>query len=180
MNLSNLCLTLGAFMVVSHGWALAMPDAASRWVRHFHRNYAAGVALMLAGAAWLEWNLYNENLQDIARMKPYLLALFPGIGIAACLWAVDFLAVRGLAAFLMMLAWYTLDVSRWHPSLWHDAIGAWAYVWVFSSFWLTLAPWRFRQAAAWLTDKPGRLRLAAVAGIAWGAFVAGLGLTALA
>ena len=42
-----------------------------------------------------------------------------------------------------------------------------------------VAPWRLRDWLAWVAEREPRLRLAAAGGVAWGAFVVGLGLTAL-
>jgi hypothetical protein len=179
MTVSQLCLALGVFMIATHGWALLKPSAAIPFVRGFHRNHALGVVFMLLAAAWLEYNTINEDLSDIDKMKPALLALFPALGIGACFVVRDFLAVRGLGAFLLMASWYVLDTIRWHDSLWRDAVSGWMYVWVIFAFWTTLSPWKVREWTGWLTAVEGRFKAAAGAGVAWGLFVSVLALTVL-
>lgn len=179
MTLSQLCLILAGLMVVSHGIAFLKPDAISGWLQRFPRNVALGVPLMLVGTAWFEWNLWHETLSDIAPYKTLMLVGFALVGIASCLFVKDYLAVRGLSVLLLMAAWYMCEKARPHDSLWRDAIIGWAYVWVILGLWWSMAPWRLRDWINWCVARPSILRGAAAAGVAWGIFVAGLGLTAL-
>lgn len=179
MKLSQLSLLLGLGLAASHSLALAQPGATTRWLRRFHRNVPVGVFLMLLGTVWFEWNLMGETLEDIARYKNLLLIFFPIVGVGCCFYATDYLAVRGLSVVLLLLAYVTCETARWHASLWRDALTGWAYVWVLAALWLSVQPWRLRDWLNWLTAAEARLKLAAVAGIVWGLFVAALGLTVL-
>ncbi|HRI13428.1 MAG TPA: hypothetical protein PLX89_10505 [Verrucomicrobiota bacterium] len=176
MNLSQLCLLLGAGMVATHLLALLKPGAVSAWLQTFPRQIPLGVVLMLLGTAWFEWNLWHETLQDIAPWKNLMLVGFAAVGVGCCLFVKDYLAVRGFCVVLLMTAWWMCEQARWNESPWRNAITGWAYLWVFFAMWWSLAPWRLRDGIAWLTRVPGRLRLAAAAGVAWGVFVVGLGL----
>jgi hypothetical protein len=179
MKLAQLCLVLGTAMIASHAWVLFQAQAATAWLRRVPRNHGLGVVLILISTAWFEWYLLNENLSDIRWVKPILLIAFPAVGIGSCFFLRDFLAARGLAVFLLLLAGYVLEVGRWHDSMWHDALALWAYGWIIMGFWLTMAPWRLRDWIGWATRVEMRLKLAALAGIVWGAFVIALGLTVL-
>ncbi|MBN8247403.1 MAG: hypothetical protein J0L84_08160 [Verrucomicrobia bacterium] len=174
MTLSQLCLLLATAMIVSHGLALLKPESVGAWLRAFPRNAALGVPLMLLGTAWFEWNLWH-----IAPWKNLMLAGFALVGIGSCIWVKDYLSVRGLSVVMLMVAWYVCEKARWHESLWRDALIGWAYVWVFLALWWSMSPWRMRDGIQWCLARPGRLRAAAAAGVAWGCFVAGLGLTVL-
>jgi hypothetical protein len=177
MKFDSLCLLLGAAMVVSHGWAFLQVRSAAAWLKKFPRNQGWGVLLMLLSTGWFEWYLYNEHLSDIDWIKNFLLVAFPAVGIGCCFFVFDFLAVRGLSVFLLLLAGFVLEKGRWSDSPWHDLIALWAYVWIVLAFWLTMAPWRLREWIGWVTASEVRLKLAAVAGIVWGGIVLGLGLT---
>ena len=179
MKLSELSLVLGLGTAAAHAWALFRGPATAQWLRKFPRNVPLGVVLMLLGTVWFEWNLAAENLEDIARYKKLLQVFFAVLGVACCFFAQDFLAVRGLSVVLLMAALVMCDTARWHPSLWRDAITGWAYVWVLAALWLSVQPWRLRDWIGWLTADTGRFKLAAVAGIVWGLFIAALGLTVL-
>lgn len=167
-------------MILSHGWALLQSRAAITWLKRFPRHHGIGVILILISTAWFEYYLFNEKLSDIeGTPKKLLLLAFPAVGIGCCLYVRDFLAVRGLSVFLLLLAGYVLEVGRWHNSPWHDALSVWAYGWIVMAFWLTMAPWRLRDIIGWLTAVESRLKWAAISGIVWGLFVIGLGLTVL-
>lgn len=177
ITLSQLCLGLGIGMILTHGWALLRTAPAAEWLRQFHRNYGLGVILMLLGTGWFEWNLYHEQLQDIAAYKNLMLVGFGAVGLGCCVFVRDFLSVRGLTVFLLMLAWLMCEKARWHESTLRWSISGWAYVWVLGGLWLSVAPWRLRDWLAWITASERRLRLAAAAGVFWGLFVGALGLT---
>ena len=179
MTLFQIGLFLGAATFVAHAVALARPEATMVWLRRVPRNVPVGVFLMLLGTAWFDWNLANENLDDIAKFKTAMLAAFAVLGVASCFYLKDFLAVRGLCVVMLMAAWQVCDSARWHPSLWRDAFSGWAYVWALAALWWTVQPWRVRDLIGWLVASPGRFRLAAVAGVLWGAFVVGLSVTVL-
>lgn len=164
-------------MILTHGWALLRAKPAADWLRQFHRNYRLGVVLMLLGTAWFEWNLYQEQLQDIAAYKNLMLIGFGAVGLGCCLFVRDFLSVRGLTVFLLMLAWLMCEKARWHDSNFRWAVSGWAYVWVLGGLWLSVSPWRLRDGLDWVTATEGRLKLAAAGGVVWGLFIGGLGLT---
>jgi hypothetical protein len=179
MTLSQLCLLLGVAMVASHGLALLKPGPVLAWLQRFPRNQSIGVALMLVGTAWFEWNLWHETLSDITPWKNLMLIGFAVVGLGCCVFVKDYLAVRGLAVVLLMAAWFMCETARPHDSLWRNAISGWAYVWVFLGLWWSMAPWRLRDQINWCAADTRRLRLAAGAGVAWGVVIAGLGMTVL-
>ncbi len=165
-------------MVASHLTALLRPGPVSAWLQKFPRNVNAGVVLMLAGTLWFEWNLWHETLADIAPWKNLMLVGFAVVGVGCCLFVKDYLAVRGLAVLMLMMAWLMCETARWHDSPWRNTVTGWAYVWMFFAMWWSMAPWRLRNAIAWLTQAPSRFRLAAAGGLAWGVFLVILALTA--
>lgn len=179
MTLATLCLLLGAVTVVAHLPALLQPTAVTSWLHRFPRSVPWGVVLMLGGTAWFEWNLWQEQLMDIAPWKTLMLVGFGLVGVGCCLFVKDYLAVRGLAVVLMMTAWWVCELARWHPHPLSKVLTAWAYVWVFFAFWWSMSPWRLRDAIDWVTASSTRLRIAAAGGVVWGAFIVGLGLTVL-
>lgn len=159
-------------------YGLLKPAAFGAAVRKFPRSVPAGWVLMLLGTAWFCWNLNQESISDFASWKPILLALFAGVGIGACFFVQDLLAVRGLAVVLLLLAKLMVDAGRARlaDSHWVLVIQAWAYALALAGMWWTISPWRLRDLLDWATANEQRIRGGCAVRLAFGLFVAALGL----
>jgi hypothetical protein len=138
-----------------------------------------GWALMFLGTAWFLWNLSQESIADFASLKSYLLLGFAAVGLGTCIFVKDFLAVRGLAVVLLLLAKLMVDTGR--PALgvtsWVLVIQVWAYGLVVAGMWFTVSPWRLRDLLEWGTATETRVRGGCALRLAFGLFVAILGVT---
>jgi hypothetical protein len=179
LKLSTLSILLGLAMGLPQIFGLLKPAAFGVAVRKFSRSLTWGYALMLIGTVWFLWNLSEESIADFAAYKNALLAIFAGIGIATCIFVQDFLAVRGLAVVLLLLAKAMVDAGR--PALPHTSwvlvFQAWAYVMVCAGLWFTISPWRLRDLLEWGTATEKRIKIGCGIRLAFGLFVAVLGLT---
>src|SRR6185437_8568362 len=97
IQLSTLAIILGLLMALPQIYGLMKPAAFASSLRKFPRSLPWGIALMLLATAWFVYYLSLESLSDFAIDKTWLLGAFAAIGIAACVYVQDFLAVRGLA-----------------------------------------------------------------------------------
>jgi len=178
LKLSTLSIALGLGMGLPQVYGILKPAAFAAAVRKFPRAVPWGVALMLLGTAWFLWNLSLESISDFAAYKPHMMVGFAAVGIGSCIFVQDFLAVRGLAVVLMLLAKLMVDTGR--PLLpvthWTWVIQTWAYVLVVAGIWLTISPWRLRDLLNWATATEDRVRFGSAARLAFGLFVAALGL----
>jgi hypothetical protein len=179
MKLSILCLVLGLGYAAANLFALLNPKAFTAAARKFPRDFPAGVALILMGTAWFEWYLWQEQISDFAQWKPVMQVAFAAVGLSACWCLRDFLAVRGLAVVMLLLAKLMLDTQRWHDSPWKNVVTVWAYLLVIAGMWLVVSPWRLRDWIEWHTATEARLRLGSGVRLAFGVSVAVLGLTVL-
>ena len=134
---------------------------------------------MLLATGWFLYNLSQESISDFAAYKNVLLAGFAGVGIASCFYVQDFLAVRGLAVVLLLLAKLMVDSGRPHLSEtpFVLVIQTWAYVLVVAGIWFTISPWRLRNLLEWGTANEARIKVGCGIRLAFGLFVAILGLT---
>lgn len=179
MKLSQLCLLLGFGYALPNIYGVLNPKLFGELLRKFPRNVGVGAVLMLAATGWFEWLLLNEKLADIAPWKPVLQAGFLFAGVASCFVLQDFLAVRGLAILMMLLANQMLDTQRWHPSLFKNVVTVWAYSFAIAGMWFVVSPWRLRDWIGWNTATEARLRQGTLLRAAFGIGVAVLGLTVL-
>jgi hypothetical protein len=179
MKLSLLSILLGVGMGLPQVYGLAKPAQLAAVARKFPRNLAAGVGLMLLGTAWFVWLVNNEPIADFSAFKPYMMAGFIAVGVLSCIFVRDFLAVRGLAVVLLLLAKLMVDTGRPHlgESPFVVVIQAWAYVFVVMGIWFTITPWKLRDIVNWATATEARTRLLSGVRLAFAAFVLILGLT---
>src|SRR5947199_8430122 len=153
LRLSTLSILLGLVIGLPQLYGILNPTGFAAAVRKFPRSLPAGYALMLLGTAWFLFNLSQESISDFAAFKTPLLAGFAAIGLGACIFVQDFLAVRGLAVVLLLLAKLMVDTGRPHLSQTPLVliIQTWAYVLVVAVIWLTVSPWRLRGLLQWIT-----------------------------
>jgi hypothetical protein len=177
LKLSTLAVLLGLGMGLPQIYGILKPAAFAAAVRKFPRSLPWGFALILLGTAWFVWNLSQESIADFAAWKTPLLGAFAAIGIGACIFVQDFLAVRGLAIVMLLLAKLMVDTGR--PALpvtsWVLVFQAWAYVMVVAGIWFTVSPWRLRNLLNWGTANEQRIKVGCGLRLAFGLVVAVLG-----
>jgi hypothetical protein len=177
MSVAWLAVLLGLGYAVPQAYGLAKPAAYRNALRSFPRSEPWGYVLMLLATAWFLWNLHRENISDFAAFKPVLIAGFAVVGVGACVYLRDFLAVRGLAVLFMLLAKVMVDTVREVETDWRLVVVTWAYVLVVGGMWLTISPHRLREWFEWQTGSEGRLKLGLALRLAFGLGVALLGVT---
>ncbi|HEY5915208.1 MAG TPA: hypothetical protein VJA21_31835 [Verrucomicrobiae bacterium] len=179
LNLSILTIVLGLGLALPQLYGLLKPVECGAALRRFPRSMPWGYALMLLGTVWFLYNLSQESIADFATYKNVLFAGFAAVGIGSCVFVRDFLAVRGLAVLLLLLAKLMVDTGR--PQLaqthWVLLIQGWAYVLVIAGMWFTISPWRLRNLLEWDTANESRFKKACGLRLAFGLLVAGLGMT---
>jgi hypothetical protein len=177
-KLSTLAIVLGLGLALPQIYGIMNPAAFAAAVRKFPRSLPWGFFLMILGTVWFLFNLSQESISDFAAYKNILFALFAAVGIGACIFVQDFLAVRGLAVVLLLLAKLMVDTGR--PELeshWVLVFQTWAYILVIAGIWFTMSPWRLRDMLNWATANEKRIKIACTARLVFGLFVAFLGFT---
>jgi hypothetical protein len=177
MTLSTLAILIGIGIGVPQLFGLFNPPAFSRTLRHFPRNVPAGYLLMGIGAVWFLYNLNRETISDFANFKNVMLLGFGSLAFLTCLFVPDFLAVRGLAIVLLMLASFTLSITRWQDTPWRLVLVVLAYFWVVAGMWFTVSPWRLRDILLWMTATEKRIRVGSALRLLLGLFILTLGFT---
>jgi hypothetical protein len=177
ISLSNLAVLLGLGLALPQIYGLTNPTAFAAGVRRFPRSLPWGIALMLLGTGWFVLYLNGESIADFKVYKPLLLGGFAAVGVATCVYVQDFLAVRGLAVVFMLLAKLMVDTARWAGTEWREVISIWAYLLAVAGMWFTIYPWHMRDFLNWATANEKRVRVGSALRLAFGLFVAALGVT---
>jgi hypothetical protein len=177
MTLSTLAILIGVAICIPNVYGLLKPNGFVEHARAFPRCEKCGYALMLIGCAWFLYNLNRETISDFAAYKNVMLLGFAALAVLACIFVPDFLAVRGLAICLLMLAWYVLSLTRWAKTEWRLVLVVIAYGWVLAGMWWTVSPWRLRDILNWMTATEARVRNGCIARTCFGLGLVALGLT---
>ena len=177
MKLSTLSLVLGLGFALPQIFGILKPAQFGGALRKFPRSLTAGWILTLLGTAGFLWNLHQESISDFAAYKPAMLIGFGALGVATCIFVQDFLAVRGFAVVLLLIAKEMVDAARWVESDLRIVVTFWAYVMVVAGIWFTVSPWKLRDFIDWANATEQRTRNLSVARLAFGLLVAVLGLT---
>lgn len=177
ITLSTLTLVLGLITVAANLLGLLKPAAFASAARRFPRHIPTGVVLVLLATLWFIYNVSQESLSDFARMKTGFYVLFAAVGLATCVFVHDFLAVRGLAVVMLLLAKLMVDTARWADTSWRLVIVVWAYLMVLAGMWWTVSPWRVRDLIEWVCHSEQRIRRLSAIRLAFGLLLIILSLT---
>lgn len=179
IKLSSLAIALGSLVALLNLFGVLQPEKFREAARKFPRSTNIGYVLMLVGTGWFVWNLKQESISEFEALKPYLFGLFIAVGVGTCIFVKDFIAVRGLALVLLLLAKLMVDAGRPHLSQthWTLVMQTWAYVLVVTGIWFTVSPWRLRDLLNWATATEKRTRIGSAVRMSFGILVAALGLT---
>jgi len=179
VSLSNLAMALGLLMAVPAVIGLTSPEKFKAAMRQFPRSNSWGYFFMLLGTVWFVHNVNQEQVADFQSYKKILLGFFAAVGIASCIFVRDFLAVRGAAVVLLLLAKWMVDTGRplIGESSWVILWQAWAYIFITAGIWLTVSPWRLRDLIHWATDNEQRIRITCGARLAFCLLIVLLGAT---
>ena len=180
LKLSTLAILLGAGMSLPQIYGLARPARFAAAAKKFPRSLPSGIVFMLLGTAWFLWNVSNEPIADFSAYKPVMLTAFAAVGLLSCIFVQDFLAVRGLAVVMLLLAKLMVDIGRLHlaETHWVLVIQVWAYALIVGGICLTVNPWRLRDLLNWATANENRVRIGSALRLGFAVFVLILGLTA--
>jgi hypothetical protein len=175
-TLQEVAIVLGIWSVLVHGWSLWQPALCKKWALALPRNYPAGVMLMTAAGLWFCWLIFNADLMDFAPYQNLFLIITVALTAGTIIFVREFLAVRALGALLLLLANVLLDAAFLDNRPSKLVITVLAYVYVICGIVFVAWPYLMRDILEWFYKNESRLRLGAVAGLAFGLLLLGLGI----
>jgi hypothetical protein len=167
---------LGAAIIVGRLPGVIDPEKFSAEARKFPRSVSWGRILMAICALWAGIVMFNAATDDFAWLKPLVVI---GVPIAYALvihFADQFLAIRGLAALLLLIAKVTLNAADRSDQPSRLIVTVLAYLWVCAAIWMASAPHQVRDWINFVTKNAARCRAACSLGAAVGVFLVLLGL----
>lgn len=147
-----LLVLLGVPLLLNHSGYAAV-------LRGFPRSTGAAYVFFGAGAAWFLYAIWHLSPADFGEYRHYLFAGFLAIAILSFKCVPDFLAVRGLAAVILMGAMPLLDAGFMNfEASFIYLYKLVVYLAIALAIWLSAQPWRLRDFIGWVLARPERTR----------------------
>lgn len=144
----------------------------------FPRSEVWGKVLIGIAALVSWWVMFHAATDEWKWAQPLVLVGVPAVFFLVINFAPHYLALRGMAALMLMLAKVMLDAADISDAPLRLIVTVLAYLWVIAAIWMTVAPHHFRDLIGYIMANDKRCRHACVAGIAVGVALIALGLFA--
>jgi hypothetical protein len=167
-SLSTVGLVAGLGLVAAHAFALLRTDWTIDKLREFPRSYPAGVFLFLLAAAWAFWLAATMDLGEFSPNRTLICGAILVAAVMVPLFAEEFLAVRAVGILALLAAEPLLGAAFLRPEQTRLLLVILAYGWAVAGLVFVGAPYTMRDALQWVSRSPGRFRLVAWAGVAYG------------
>lgn len=151
--------------------ALLKPVAVKAWLKKLPRNERLGMIVLAIDFLWCflvwsemdlgEFHKYERPVQVI------LVIGFLGFG----MYVREFLAVRAIGLFLILLACPILDAAFLQPPASRLLLVFLAYAWVIKGMFYVGMPYLMRDGIDWVLANPSRWKMSALAGLVYGVAV---------
>lgn len=167
---------LGVAVIAGRAPGIIVPAKFSELMQKFPRSVLWGRVLMGICAVWAGIIMYNAATDDWAWAKPLIV-----IGVPIAYWLViqyadQFLALRGLAALLLLVAKLAVDAADLSEMPSRLIITVMSYVMVCAAVWMASAPHQVRDTIGFVTANTTRCRAFCLLGTLVGVMLVVLGL----
>lgn len=131
----------------------------SALLKAFPRSTRAAYVFFTAGAAWFLYAIWHLSPADFGEYRTYIFIGFLLVAVLSYRCVPEFLAVRGLAAIILMGAMPLLQAAYMeYDKPQRLLMVTLVYLALSAAIWLGAQPWRLRDFFSWLFAQPGRSR----------------------
>jgi hypothetical protein len=178
MTLQSATLLVGLALLLLGG-ALAVDGSFVRSaLKSFPRSTTAAYVLFGGASAWFLSHVAVLSEADFGQFRQYLFVAFAAIAVLSFFYVAEFLAVRGLAALILLAAGPLLQSAYMEYEIPSRLFMVSAvYLALTAAIWLGAQPWRLRDWIEWLQRVPGRSRLVGGGLAAYGLLLLGVAFT---
>lgn len=171
LSLQTVGLVIGLFLLAIHLVALLRPQQTQTWLTRLPRSKSFGVVLLAIDAVWCFWLASNMDLGEFSGFRRLLQICIPVLAVLTILFVDEFLSARALGILALLVAEPILSAAFLRPEIARLLLVILAYVWLtVGMFWIG-KPYLLRDQISWLTRSATRWRIAAIAGVTYGAVV---------
>ena len=177
-SLQTAALVTGLVLIAIHVAALLKADSWRSQLNALPRSQKAGTAILTVGFIWAMMVVTSCDLGEFDRLRWVAQFMFVAFYVGMLFWVTDYLGARSVGIILLLAACPILDAAFLKDPASRVILSSLCYVWLtLGLFWVGM-PYTMRDQIAWVTKTPARYRLAAFAGLAWGALLVILSQTA--
>ncbi|MEM7791294.1 MAG: hypothetical protein AAF546_07825 [Verrucomicrobiota bacterium] len=173
MSLTQATLFTGIFLLLFGGHFLWHGINSAKSAKAFPRSQMAAYILMGTATAWFLYKVLQLGPADFGQYKNLLFILFLGTALGSFFFVPDFLAVRGLAALMLLTAGALLDAAYMQAPQSRLFLVSFVYFGIVIALILGASPYKLRDFLTWLYENSSRPR-------AFGAIFAAYGLLLVA
>ncbi|MFA5264182.1 MAG: hypothetical protein WC378_10170 [Opitutaceae bacterium] len=157
MSLFLATLLTGIFLAFAGGALLSGHSLISSALKGFPRSPLATAVFFGGAALWFLFRVWNLSSADFGEYRTALFMGFFAVAALAFIYVPDFLAVRGVAGLLLLVASPLLDSAymEWdYPQ--RLLLVSLVYLGIAIALWLGAQPYRMRDFLEWLYRRPAR------------------------
>jgi hypothetical protein len=176
MTLFQATLLTGLFLIAFGAHFLWHGMRSAKSVQAFPRSRLAAYLLMGTASAWFLYHVTQLGPADFGQYKHLLFALFLTIAVGAFFVVPDFLAVRGLAALILLVAGVLLEAGFMQAPK-SIPLNLFVYFAILLALVLGANPYKLRDFLEWLYKADARPRIFGGIAAAYGLFLTGVTFT---
>ncbi len=167
---------IGVASIAGRVPGIVAPEKFGECARKFPRSVLWGRIIMGIAALWAWIVLFNAATDDWAWARPLVVIGVPIAYFLVIQFADQFLAVRGLAALILLIAKLMVDAADQSELPMRLIVTVLAYIWVCVAVWMASAPHQVRDVIGFVTANNTCCRLACFLGMCVGGLLVVLGL----
>lgn len=176
MSLFQATLFTGLFLVCFGAHFLWYGLNSAKTVQGFPRSKPAAYILLGSAAAWFLYKVTQLGPADFGQYKNVLFIIFLITAVGSFIYVPDFLAVRGLAALILLTSGALLDAAYMETPVSRLFLVSFVYIAIVIALVLGASPYKLRDFLSWLYDKNLRPRIFGGLFAIYGLFLVGLAL----
>lgn len=177
MTLFQATLFTGIFLIVFGAHFLWHGMRSAKGVQGFPRSRVAAFILLGTAAAWFLFKVTQLGPADFGQYKNLLFILFLVVAVGSFIYVPDFLAVRGLAALMLLVAGALLNAAYMEAPMARLFLVSFVYLGIVIALYLGANPFRLRDFFEWLYAKALRPRIFGGLFAAYGLLLLGVAFT---
>jgi len=159
MTLFQATLYTGLFLLVFGGHYLWHGMKTAKSTQAFPRSQAAAFLLLGAATVWFLYKVLHLGPADFGQYKNFLFIIFLVTALGSFYYVPDFLAVRGLAALILMTAGVLLDAAYMQLPQARLFLVTFVYLAIVVSLILGANPYKLRDFFDWLYTVDSRPKI---------------------